>query len=105
MKSKIIKRSQEKTSLTSESIPLLKKKITGLEKEIINLEAKIQKANNKILARETTIIMLRNKKSKSDKRPLKLQEENEKLKKEITLPSNIINTIEAIRKNQHNESP
>ena len=105
MKSKIIKRPQEESGLTSESIPSLKKEIAGLEKEIINLKTKIQKANNKILTHETTIIMLRNKKAKSDERFLKLQAENEKLKKEISLPSNIHQAIAAIKGIEHDKPP
>ena len=99
MERKIVKRPKNKSSLASESVPVLKE-------EIVRLKDEIRKLNNKILAQETTIITVKNKKAKTDERLIKLQAENERLKKGIDLNPHIMATVvAALKKSKHDEPP
>ena len=92
MKNKIVKRPGKPQKLndavTPKTIPSLQKEIANLRKENAKLQkeksnhsAQIKKAENKIFARDTTILTLRNQKAKSEERFTKVQIEYKKMEK------------------------
>ena len=101
MKSEIVKRSKKESSLTSESIPSLKKEIARLKKDI-------DKAKRKILAQETTILTVKNRTAKAVHKFSILQAKYDKLKEEANVPLNITQIhqdIAAIRGLKHDKPP
>jgi len=92
MENKTIRKTDQPQKLDKtvmpETIPSLQKEIANLRKENAKLQkeksnhsAQIKKAENKIFARDTTILTLRNQKAKSEERFTKVQIEYKKMKK------------------------